>query len=289
MSNETPRRLLIVALFMFSTALLCGAAWQAWDGSTRANATAAQIAASLQAERRIEAVTEELVELLTLGLYSGHSDSLRALGALSETMVRQQSGADAASVVFVAVAALWLALLWALTRSRNSVAYGLLWVSAIALVVGLLAPMLSIVAHKELPVLGYTVIKADSKAILDTAFTLMDRGNTLPAVLILLFSVGFPVLKLLALFVHYVERWRHITIHGVNFVQHLGKWSMADVFVVALLVTYMGSGASGDMEASLQTGLYFFVAYVLLSMAGGVMLQAGEGVRTEDRAIRTKD
>ncbi|MGB0721342.1 MAG: paraquat-inducible protein A [Gammaproteobacteria bacterium] len=289
MIEQTLRRPLLAVLFLLVTTMLAGAAWQAWDGSIRANASAAEIAAGLQAERRVEAVTEELLELLTLGLYSGHSDSLRELSALSEAMTRQQNGADTATVVFVVVAALWLALLWALTRSRNSVAYGLLWVSAIALVVGLFAPMLSIVAHKELPVLGYTVIKADSKAILDTAFTLLDRGNTLPAVLILLFSVGFPVLKLIALFVHYVERWRHITIHGVNFVQHLGKWSMADVFVVALLVTYLGSSASGDMEASLQTGLYFFVAYVLLSMAGGVMLQASEGVRTEGRAIRTKD
>lgn len=42
---------------------------------------------------------------------------------------------------------------------------------------------------------------------------------------------------------------------------------MVDVFVVATLLVYMTGSNSDVTHAQIQTGLYFFLAYVLMSMA----------------------
>jgi hypothetical protein len=59
----------------------------------------------------------------------------------------------------------------------------------------------------------------------------------------------------------------------------LSKWSMADVFVMGLLVAYMAGSASeqmGDMlsmTASLEDGFYYFLGYCLFSIAAGGVLR----------------
>ena len=53
------------------------------------------------------------------------------------------------------------------------------------------------------------------------------------------------------------------------FVEKSGKWSMADVFVVAVFLAYL---AFSNIQSGIQTesntlpGLYFFLSYCLLSI-----------------------
>jgi uncharacterized paraquat-inducible protein A len=55
--------------------------------------------------------------------------------------------------------------------------------------------------------------------------------------------------------------------HGiVIFFKWVGKWSMLDVFVVATLLVYLTSNGSDVSHAEVQAGLYFFLAYVIVSM-----------------------
>ena len=62
----------------------------------------------------------------------------------------------------------------------------------------------------------------------------------------------------------------------------LSKWSMADVFVMGLLVAYMAGSASGQMgdmltmHAALEPGVYYFLAYCLFSVAAGTVMLKGE-------------
>ena len=56
----------------------------------------------------------------------------------------------------------------------------------------------------------------------------------------------------------------------------IGKWSMADVFVVATFLSYlsfsnMDSGI--DTEAKTLVGLYFFLAYCILSIASSQIIK----------------
>ncbi|MCB5266456.1 MAG: paraquat-inducible protein A, partial [Candidatus Cloacimonetes bacterium] len=55
--------------------------------------------------------------------------------------------------------------------------------------------------------------------------------------------------------------------HGiVRFFKVIGKWSMLDVFVVAVLLVYLTGSGSEVSHAEVQVGLYFFLAYVIVSM-----------------------
>ena len=53
--------------------------------------------------------------------------------------------------------------------------------------------------------------------------------------------------------------------------EHLGKWSMMDVFVVALVVVIAKISALADAHA--RYGIYFFGASILLSMAVGLRIK----------------
>jgi paraquat-inducible protein A len=84
--------------------------------------------------------------------------------------------------------------------------------------------------------------------------------------LIGLFSVVFPVLKSLVLLLI----WNFDPAHGERHRRHLhwlavyGKWSMLDVFVVALLVVSVKLGSLA--EARVESGIYAFATSVILTM-----------------------
>jgi len=87
---------------------------------------------------------------------------------------------------------------------------------------------------------------------------------------ILVFTLVFPTVKMTALAVLWLkgglDRRRLVLLH--RFVEHLGKWSMLDVFIVALLVVYIKSDALVDM--TMKDGLIVFTASVLLTQAAGI-------------------
>ena len=85
-------------------------------------------------------------------------------------------------------------------------------------------------------------------------------------VLIGLFSVVFPIVKVLLLLLV----WNFDPSHGERHRRHLhwlsvyGKWSMLDVFVVALLVVSVKLGSLA--QAKVEIGIYAFAASVVLTM-----------------------
>ncbi len=80
------------------------------------------------------------------------------------------------------------------------------------------------------------------------------------------FSVVFPILKNLIL----LMVWNFDRAHGEQHRRHLAwlarysKWSMLDVFVVALLVVSVKLGSLA--EARVEVGIYAFAASVILTM-----------------------
>ena len=117
-----------------------------------------------------------------------------------------------------------------------------------------------------------------TRSIVSSVQNLYDVGSPVPATLILLFSVIVPLTKaaLVAWAVFMTSAaWRRRT---VGFVETIAKWSMADVFVVALFITYLAAQAtqsSGDpnapplvkFDAQFGPGFYWFAAYCLFSLA----------------------
>lgn len=116
-----------------------------------------------------------------------------------------------------------------------------------------------------------------TRSILGMAEELAAGGNTLVAVLILTFSVVIPVLKLLLqLWAFSLPRWAGHRLIAIN--AALGKWSMADVFVMAMLIAFMAGRASSHvgelliMDAQLETGFWYFVAYCIFAISAGAVL-----------------
>jgi hypothetical protein len=117
-----------------------------------------------------------------------------------------------------------------------------------------------------------------TRSILGMSRELADNGNLLVAAMIVSFSVVIPVLKLLLqLFALAIPGPMSRRVLGVN--AALGKWSMADVFVMAMLIAFMAGRASNHvgelliMDAQLERGFWFFLAYCVFAIAAGAVLQ----------------
>jgi len=136
----------------------------------------------------------------------------------------------------------------------------------ITLTFGLITPILMVTIHKEVEYLGDIVLSFESKGVVGSIIKLWDGGDIIVALVILLFSVIVPIVKILSLlFVSiFVEsKFAHSI---VKFFKMIGKWSMVDVFVVAVFLVYLTANKGDVSRAEVEVGLYFFLAYVIVSM-----------------------
>lgn len=151
---------------------------------------------------------------------------------------------------------------------RNIVALVLIIASLICLYPGLNYPMLNIYVGTKLPLLGELQLYNETQSVMGSIRSLFASGNMLVAWLILLFSVIVPILKatilLLVLFLSQ-QKW---SAYAYHFVAVIGKWSMADVFVVATFMAYLAGQANDNITATLYEGFYYFAAYCIISILG---------------------
>ena len=149
---------------------------------------------------------------------------------------------------------------------RNIVALILIVISLGCLYPGLFESILTIKVGADLPILGRIDLQDSTNSIISTIQTLRNENNGLVAFLILFFSVVVPVLKavllLVVLFIPKTPRRKQI----YNFVHIIGKWSKADVFVVGVLIAYLGTQSNTNVEATLHVGFHYFLAYCLISL-----------------------
>jgi hypothetical protein len=141
-----------------------------------------------------------------------------------------------------------------------------IFVSAVFLAAGLFAPLLAIRASGEIPVIGGTsILKFQSKGIIETISRLFDGGYMLPALLILLFSVIVPALKIILCYLAVNSNGGGQRYKAA--LKAIGKWSMADVFTASIILAYLAFGADKFTDAWLLSGFYFFCGYCLISLA----------------------
>jgi hypothetical protein len=126
---------------------------------------------------------------------------------------------------------------------------------------------------------GRLLAYSSTRSIWGTVEELARTGNLPVAFLIVFFSLVVPVFKLLlqagSIILPSAAMRRPVLWLNAK----LSKWSMADVFVMALLVAYMAGQAAGEaddlliMGAELERGFYFFLVYCLFSVAATALLQ----------------
>jgi paraquat-inducible protein A len=161
-------------------------------------------------------------------------------------------------------------------RNANAIALILILASFACLVPGLYRPALTLDISPTLPFLGKMQIFHQTRSILGTIRNLHDTGNTLVAGLILLFSVAIPFAKgLTLLYVLALKRapYRQ-ALH--RFVGWIGKWSMADVFVMGIFLAYLAAGAAEGVTAKLEPGFWWFLGYCLLSVSSAQFMRVAE-------------
>lgn len=138
-------------------------------------------------------------------------------------------------------------------------------VSFVFLIPGLIKPMITFSGSVKILVFKKEVFN-HTRSILQTVGNLTESKNYTVAFLILLFSVLVPFFKgiLLLLALTMKHETRRYTIYTL--IRNIGKWSMADVFAVGILVAFLAGKAIGNMDAALGSGFYFFAAYCLASL-----------------------
>ena len=183
--------------------------------------------------------------------------------------------------------------------------------SIILLFLGVTMPMIDIDARLnafEMSIVGSDItfdeqyLYYQSKSILDVTSTLIKgRGIDLKIVgiMILLFSVVVPFIKLVlsSIFLYSNKVRNNKLVKGI--IYHLGKWSMADVFVVAMFMAYIGFygiitaqlGEIGRNQTGyavetlnysrLSPGALFFTTYCILSIITGILIKRWENKHSE--------
>ncbi len=127
--------------------------------------------------------------------------------------------------------------------------------ASVFLALGITQPMIKLTKY---------VFWTTEHSLISTVTVLMNDGQSFLAVMVLVFSIILPVLKLLYLLListlPAVEIIRHS--RRLRALEWLGKWSMHDVLVLALTIFFIKSQGVYD-AASLQ-GVYYFTGAVLL-------------------------
>ena len=127
--------------------------------------------------------------------------------------------------------------------------------SAVLLFIGLHLPVLTVRKLWE----------RNTFSIISGITNLWESKNYFLSVIIFFFSVIIPIVKLATLFVIWFVRLRNHQrkwlLCGLGL---LGKWSMLDVFVTAIIIVSIKLGALASAKA--EIGIYYFGISILLAM-----------------------
>lgn len=147
----------------------------------------------------------------------------------------------------------------------------LILLASIFLGVGLFTPCLTVIPGAGEWTGVLRVFRPDftaphSLSIAEGIVELFDYGHYLIGTLILVFSILFPLAKLGVL---WTAAWnishRDATKQLLLLVEKLGKYSMLDIFVIAILIIAI-KGLPGGSTVNVEIGFYSFVLSVLLSL-----------------------
>ena len=94
-----------------------------------------------------------------------------------------------------------------------------------------------------------------------------DNDNAIVAFLILFFSVMVPFIKALVLMIALFTKRLRQRVNMFRFVRAIGKWSMADVFVVGVFIAFLATKSNSTITSELHNGFYYFTGYCLISLA----------------------
>ena len=131
-------------------------------------------------------------------------------------------------------------------------------------------------------------------SLLGTIQELWQDERIFVAVLIFAFSIAIPVLKTALVTIAYFVKNTKVAKRLIDFVSLIGKWSMADVFIVAIFLAVLSTNhaetqshqqlslfafkldviISSETLSNVGLGFYYFTAYCVLSLLGTQISQS---------------
>jgi hypothetical protein len=224
------------------------------------------------------------------------SDPKKASNVIGGLITQEQSSVSVFKNGILLIWIICLAFLFFIRRVRRAEVYALLGISSVFLFAGIFIPMIEIDAR--INSLSFELLSTNieftnqvlfykSKSIIDVVSIMLFQKRLdliLVGLGIFAFSIFFPLLKLMSTG-YYIENNEIRSNKLVSFlIFRSGKWSMADVMVIAIFMAYIGFNGilteqltqlenlspSLDIistnESNLRTGFYLFSGYVLLSL-----------------------
>ncbi|KIM06605.1 MAG: hypothetical protein KU38_12635 [Sulfurovum sp. FS08-3] len=214
-------------------------------------------------------------EILSFGLYDGYDEIVQKHKEMMHIKAYYHDKSIQYTLFFLFTLLMVMMLYFLIGLVAFTVSITL--IALIALSVGIFAPIMIMSIYKNVDILGDITLTAQSKSLYGTLDTLLGSGEYAVGGFLLLFSIIFPLLKNLSLIFVSLFLQSSFAHKVVHFFKLLGKWSMADVFVVATLLVFLSSG-DGTSHAEIEVGLYFFMIYVIVSMIATL---------TTDRLLQT--
>ena len=224
--------------------------------------TTSLMVSQMSAKNLAEFQIKELAETFSLGLYENNKkNNLKKIRALSEEHKKRSQE----YTVYFMLLLLGILGSYFLLSLRAFTFFGAI-ASMVTLIFGLITPIMMVTIHKDIEYLGDVVLSFESKGVIGSIAKLLENSDVVVAMVILLFSVLIPTVKILSLFFVSIFMESKFA-HGiVIFFKMIGKWSMVDVFVVATFLVYLTVDKGDVSRAEVEVGLYFFLAYVIVSM-----------------------
>ncbi len=229
----------------------------------------------------------------------GHGNEDKAKTVLEKKLTRGSSRGQEEAWWMIGLAVILFLLLGISKRPLNPPEYFILSLTLLILMfVGVTTPMIDMearISELSFVLMDHPVVFKDqvlffqSKSILDVFYLMITHKELqmkLVGMLLVTFSVIFPLFKLLSTMAFYYDYCAARSKKLVRFfVLHSGKWSMADVFVVAIFMAFIGfngiinsqlkniQDAGGQSMGilttngtSLQPGYYVFLTYTILAL-----------------------
>lgn len=110
--------------------------------------------------------------------------------------------------------------------------------------------------------------------IWDGIRSLYDENMLITATIVLMASIIIPIFKLVALLVIIIADWLNVAYNMrtslLALIEYIGRWSMLDIFLVAIMVALVKFGSFATVSA--DSGTYLLGCVVILTMLASASL-----------------
>ncbi len=138
---------------------------------------------------------------------------------------------------------------------------------------------------QQLKLSGTIQVYDKTRSVLGAVEDLLNNQHYFVAFLIGFFAVVVPIIKALLLLLAMLLRPGRLVDTLLRFSALIGKWSMVDVYVIAIAVSYLAFNAWGEsgglirMHAEFGNGFFFFSGYCIVSILAAQLMASSRAGR----------